>query len=119
MVYQMIKRKAEFNVQKSENMRGGQGVATLVHLLTPEELYEKGRLYAKIILEPGCSIGSHVHDGEMESYYILCGEAEINDNGELVTVYAGDSVLTLSGQEHSVKNTGSDTLEFMALIIYK
>ena len=115
----MVKRKAENKIQKNENMRGGDGIVIIEHLLTPEELYEKGRLYAKIILEPGCSIGNHVHDGEMESYYILCGEAEVNDNGELVTVHAGDSVLTLSGEEHSVKNVGSDTLELMALIIYK
>ncbi|MCL2820771.1 MAG: cupin domain-containing protein [Oscillospiraceae bacterium] len=115
----MIKRKADYTVQENENMRGGDGLVTIEHLLTPEEMYEKGRLYAKITLEPGCSIGHHVHEGEMESYYIISGEAEVSDNGEIVTVNAGDSVLTKNNEGHSIKNTGTSPLEFMALILYK
>jgi len=115
----MIKRKNEYTIQQNENMRGGNGTVTIRHLLNAEELYDKGRLYAVLVLEPGCSVGSHVHEGEMESYYIVKGEAEISDNGEVLTVSAGDSVLTRSGEEHSIKNIGTDTLEVMALIIYK
>ena len=114
----MVKRKADYKVQKNENMRGGDGTVVIEHLLTPDELYEKGRLYARIILEPGCSIGHHVHEGEMESFYIVSGEAEIFDNGEIVNVSAGDSILTRSGEGHSVRNTGAVTLEMMALILY-
>ena len=115
----MVKRKGSYTVQQNENMRGGDGVVTIEHLLTGEELYEKGRLYAKITLEPGCSIGHHIHEGEMESYHIITGQAEVDDNGDTVTVNAGDTVLTKSGEGHSIKNTGNVTLEFMALILYK
>jgi len=115
----MVKRKETYTVQENENMRGGDGIVTIEHLLTSDELYEKGRLYARIILEPGCSIGHHIHEGEMESYHILTGEAEVDDNGELVTVNAGDTVLTKSGEGHSIKNIGDSTLELIALILYK
>jgi len=115
----MIKKKDECTVQKNENMRGGEGSIIIRHLLSAEELYDKGRLYAIIVIEPGCSIGSHVHEGEMESYYIIKGEAEVSDNGDLVKVSAGDSVLTRCSEEHSIKNIGTETLEVMALIIYK
>ena len=115
----MVKRKASYKVQENENMRGGEGVVVIEHLLTPEELYEKGRLYARISLKPGCSIGHHVHEGEMESFYILNGEAEISDNGEIVILSAGDSLLTKSDEGHSVKNVGDVTLEMLALILYK
>ena len=115
----MVKRKSEYDVKKSENMRGGDGVVVIEHLLTPDEMYEKGRLYAKLTLEPGCSIGHHIHEGEMESYYIVCGEGELDDNGELVTVYTGDTVLTRCDEGHSIKNTGKDTMEIIALILYK
>ena len=114
----MIKRNTDYTIQKNENMRGGDGIVTVEHLLTPEELYNKGRLYARIIIEPGCSIGQHVHEGEMESYYIIRGEAEVNDNGETVRVSAGDCVLTVDGEGHSIKNIGNDTLEFIGLIIF-
>jgi len=115
----MVKRKGSYTIQKNENMRGGDGVVVIEHLLSQSELYEKGRLYAKIILEPGCSIGHHVHEGEMESYYVVCGEAEVSDNGEVTTIYPGDSVLTPSGEGHSVKNVGDTTLELIALILFK
>ena len=115
----MVKRKACYAVQENENMRGGDGVVKIEHLLSAEELYEKGRLYARITLEPGCSIGYHIHEGEMESFYIIGGEAEISDNGEVVTLRAGDSILTRSGEGHSVNSVGSDKLEMLALILHE
>ena len=115
----MVKRSGSYQVQVNENMRGGDGSVSIEHLLTPDELYNKGRLYARIVLEPGCSIGNHIHEGEMESYYIVSGEAEVSDNGDLVNLYSGDSVLTLSGEEHSIKNIGTVTLQLLALILFK
>ena len=114
----MFKRKGSYNVVPTENMRGGDGVVLVEHLLTPDELYNHGRLYARLVIEPGCSIGPHVHEGEMESFYILSGEAEITDCGEVVLASAGDSVLTRSGEGHSVRNVGSVTLEMIALILF-
>ena len=115
----MIKRNNEYQAQIREQMRGGDGAVTIEELLTPEEMYDKGRLFARLSFEPGASIGHHVHEGEMESFYIVSGEAEVYDNGELVNVSAGDSVLTQSGEGHSVRNTGSVTLEMIALILFK
>jgi len=115
----MIRKNSGYTVQQNENMRGGEGVVLIEHLLTPDELYDKGRLYARITLEPGCSIGNHVHEDEMESFYIVSGEAEISDNGEIVLLSAGDIILTRSGEGHSVKSVGADTLVMIAQIIYK
>jgi len=114
----MIKRKSSYPIQKNENMRGGDGVVVIEHLLSPDELYDKGRLYAKITIDTGCSIGYHVHEGEMESFYIVSGEAEVSDNGEIARISAGDTLLTRSGDGHSIKNIGAETLEFIAQIIF-
>ena len=115
----MIKRASSYPVQLNEKMRGGDGVVKIEHLLTPEELYDKGRLYAKLTLEPGSSIGHHVHDGEMEAFHIISGEGEYDDNGETVTLLPGDTALTKSGAGHSVKSVGSKPLEIIALILFK
>lgn len=32
-------------------------------------------------IEPGCSLGYHEHHNESETYYILRGEGDYNDNG--------------------------------------
>ena len=76
-----------------------------------------GRLFAKMTLEPGCSIGWHEHHGESETFYILAGAARYCDNGEWVTLRAGDCAYTPSGEGHSIANAGTQPLEFMALIV--
>ena len=115
----MIKRNGEYEVSLKENMRGGNGTVKISNLLTKEELNEKGRLYGIIRLEPGCSIGYHIHEGESEIFHVLCGSALYNDNGMEITVNAGDTMITSSGQGHSINNVSSDTVcEVMALIVY-
>ena len=99
-------------------MRGGEGSVKIEHLLTMDELNVKGRLFAKITLEPGTSIGNHVHEGEMESFFILSGQAQYDDNGETTTLYPGDTTHTPSGSGHAVKNEGKETLELIALILF-
>jgi len=115
----MVKRKSSYDVKINEKMRGGEGSAKIEQLLTPDELNNKGRLFAKITIEPGSSIGHHVHEGEMESYFIVSGEAQYDDNGETVTVYPGDTTYTPIGDGHSIKSAGDVPLELIALILYE
>ena len=119
MVSKMVKRKSSYETKINENMRGGEGLVKIESLLSPDELNNKGRLFAKITLEPGTSIGSHVHEGEMESYHIISGQAEYDDNGETITLYPGDTTHTPVGGAHAIKNSGNETLEFIALILFE
>jgi mannose-6-phosphate isomerase-like protein (cupin superfamily) len=84
-----------------------------------EEMYRKGRVFEHTTIQPGCSIGYHVHTNESETYYILSGMAEFNDNGMSDTVQTGDVTFTPSGQGHGIKNIGKEPLELVALILYK
>ena len=115
----MIRRSADYPTQRLENMRGGEGVVSISSFLSPAELYEKGRLFAMISLEPGASIGEHVHEGEMEAFYVVAGNAEYNDNGVSERLFPGDTALNLSGESHSIKNIGDTPLEVIALILHK
>lgn len=114
----MIRRKSEYTADIKENMRDGIGLVKIEHLLKQEEMNEKGRLFAKITVKPGDSIGFHVHEGEIEAFYIICGEAEMSDNGEPVVLTAGDTILTKDGEGHSVKSVGTEALEMIALILF-
>ena len=96
---------------------GGEGHLQLDKLLIAPNAPAKLRTYAKATLDPGASVGYHVHTGESECYYILSGEGEYNNDGELVKVFPGDSTFTPNGHGHGIKNIGSTPLEFMALII--
>ena len=105
-------------IQKVENTCGGKGHVIIEHILGEKELNGKCGLYAKVIIEPGCTLGYHEHNGESETYYILSGEGNYNDNGIIRPVKAGDITFTPSGSGHGLDNTTDEDLVFMALIIF-
>jgi len=99
-----------------EKMRGGKGSVSICHL-EKELLPANGRLFARITIEPGCSIGGHEHVGEAELFYFVSGEGVVTDDGAQVPVKAGDAMTTASGHSHSVENTGKEALVMIAAII--
>ena len=116
----MVRRSSEQKVTLNEHMRGGSKTVRLETILNgEEELYGKGRLFSKITLEPGASIGPHVHEGEMECFYIIKGTCDFDDNGTETVLHPGDTALTTSGQQHSIANNTEETAELVALILYK
>ena len=114
----MIKKAAEFTTDYRENMRGGNGTVEITSFATPEELNNKGRLFANITLKPGCGIGYHVHDTDCELFYMLKGEALYNDNGTEYPVSAGDVMVCPTGTGHSITNNGTEVVELCAVILY-
>lgn len=115
----MIRKAEDVNVIRKECHMGGEGEITIRELLTgPEEMYNRGRVFAHTTLAPGASIGYHVHRGDSEIYYIYSGTAEFNDNGEIRTLHAGDVAVTPEGCGHGIRNTGSGPLDFIAVIVY-
>ena len=116
----MIRRKDECSIEYREHMRDGDGTVRLTHLISePAELNDNGRLFAKLTLEPGCSIGYHVHEHDSELFYILKGTAEYSDNGEIYEVSAGDVTICPVGKGHSIANKTDEVVEFAALILYE
>ena len=113
----MIRKQSDYRIDTRPEMRGGNGTVRIEHLFEPgTELKAPTRLCAKLYLEPGVSIGFHRHENEEEIFVIVKGEGEIDDNGTLRQVAAGDSVLTGNGAGHAVRNTGNETLEILAVI---
>ena len=105
-------------IEKKENVFGGKGIVFFEYLLDEQQLNGMCRLYAKIRMKPGTSLGYHVHQGDSESYYILSGEGTYqNQNGEVSRVFSGDVTFTANGEGHSIANEGFEDLVFMALVI--
>jgi quercetin dioxygenase-like cupin family protein len=113
----MIRRKEDL-ITVSKNIRGGAGEVQVTDFMKPDEFCEKGRLFSKMTIKPGCSIGQHTHTGDFETYYILKGEGKYIDNGEEKRVYAGDVTLTLDTEGHELINDTNEDLEFIALVLY-
>lgn len=109
----------KFSPQITEHAKDGKGFLIMEPVLSEKELGNKCKLFSKVTLKPGCSMGYHKHEGNGEVYYILSGEGLYNDNGELKKIGAGDITWCPDGSAHGLENTGSVDLVFMALIINK
>ncbi len=115
----MIRRENECTIEYREHMRDGDGTVQLTNFINdPAELCGKGRLFSRVTLNPGCSIGFHVHEKDSELFYILKGTAEYSDNGKIVTVSAGDVTVCPPGEGHGIANRSDETVEFIAVIVY-
>ena len=73
---------------------------------------------AKITLNPGCSIGYHIHEKDAELFYIMKGTAEYNDNNVIRIVKAGDVTICPTGQGHGIANKTDEVVELVAVIVY-
>ena len=101
------------------NFLGGEGPVHFDHILEAEEMHGMNRVYAKITLPKGSSVGYHVHNGDGEDYYVLKGTATIDDNHErTVNLKEGEHLFTPSGRGHNLANLHDEELQIMALIIY-
>ncbi|MDV3426433.1 MAG: cupin domain-containing protein [Bacillota bacterium] len=113
----MIRRKDD-QITVSKNIREGIGDVQVTELMKADEFCEKGRLFSKMTVKPGNSIGKHMHTGDFEAYYILKGEGKYLDNGIEKRVYEGDFTLTKDGEEHELINDTHEDLEIIALVLY-
>ncbi len=113
----MIKRNNEYRVDCRHEMRGGNGEVRIEHLWDcANELNANNRLFARLTLNPGCSIGFHRHENEEEVFVIISGCAEADDDGKTVILGTGDTILTGGGAGHSIKCHGDQPLVMLAVI---
>ena len=114
----MIFTKETHQTERREKAAGGNGHLLVEHLLGKDQLKEQCGMFAKVVLEPNCSLGYHEHHGNGEAYYITKGTGKYSDNGTEVIVNAGDVVFCPDGEGHGIDNISKEgNLEFIALII--
>lgn len=113
----MIKRKEEVEIQTLENTGIFSGKLFKNLILNKEETGGRLKFFNKIELPVGSMITDHAHTDDAEIYYILEGEVTVTDNDKVEVMKAGDVMFTGDGNRHSIKNTGTQTAWFMAVIL--
>ena len=112
-------KAGEREIVKAEHVGGGAGFIMKEALLGPEEQGDYCRMFSKVTLPPNCELGHHEHHGETETYYILSGTGMYDDNGKAIPAEPGDVFFCKDGDGHGMKNTGTEDLTFVALILKK
>lgn len=114
----MFFKLGEMKGTRRENLQNGPGGAMYYSCIAPGEKPEGSRLkmVARIELDPGAAVGEHRHTGDEEVYIALSGEGVFTDDGVRHDVGPGDVMITLDGHRHSLENTGTGPLVFVAVI---
>jgi len=111
----MKMKNAELKGVWKEGIRGGMGKAQAVDYLAPDEM--AGVLMAtRIALEPGASVGEHLHPETEELYLVLEGQGVGFLDGESFDVGPGDAWLCKAGHTHGLTNSGKAQLVFFAVL---
>ncbi len=113
----MIKDKRDIACIEVENEGNILGQMRKELLLTPEEMQKMAKMFSIINLSPGSRIKEHHHEEDAEIYYMLEGDVEVTDDGEVRQLKAGDVMFTGRGHRHSVYNRGGITARFIACIL--
>ncbi|MDR2604218.1 MAG: cupin domain-containing protein [Desulfovibrio sp.] len=114
----MIQKHAELKTDVHKKFKDGKGQVFMEHFLDLHKSNGAGRLFSKVVIAPGSSIGLHKHEGDCEVFYLLKGEALVTDNGAPVKLGPGDVAFCRDGETHGIENSGSDDLEFIAVILF-
>lgn len=112
----MIKKKEQLKITAESNKEGKEKLF-LSDLSDFEGKSEGLEMFSLAELLPGEEVEFHIHTGESESYYIISGRGLYDDNGKKTEILPGTVTFTPSGSGHGIKNTGSERLTFIALIL--
>ncbi len=92
------------------NFKGGEGALMAKMFFDGTNRILHGRL------EPGSTIGYHLHETNSEIIYVLAGTGKVLIDGEYEAVAAGDCHYCPKGHSHSLINDSQADLVFFAVV---
>lgn len=103
----------DFEKVEMMNMRGGEGK---VYLQKVFPTLENMKMYAKITIPTGSSIGVHTHTEDEEIIYVLENKGIIVIDGKESHLEKGMISVCKKGRNHSIKNVYAEDLVLLAVV---
>ncbi|MEU9410983.1 cupin domain-containing protein [Streptomyces sp. NPDC048281] len=97
---------------------GGEGVCRWKMLMNGMHLEGEWNCVEYVVIEPGASVGEHVHMRTEEIYYIISGRAVVTMDGARIDARPGDLITTPIGSSHSIANHGDTDMEFFVTEVF-
>jgi mannose-6-phosphate isomerase-like protein (cupin superfamily) len=111
----MIKALSALIPEAKVNVRGGVGPATSFTYLKDGEM-DGVTTMARTILEPGSSVGEHLHPDTEEIWLIVEGHGTVILDGVAAPVGPGDLMLTKAGHSHGLNNSTDGPMVYLGLL---
>jgi mannose-6-phosphate isomerase-like protein (cupin superfamily) len=100
-------------------MDGGTGTVQYRRALGPTVFSTAWSWVDHLVLPSGTSVGPMAKLEFGEVYYVIGGEGSVTLGSETASIHAGDVVPVQLNEERSLKNTGSEPLEFLIIGVAK
>ncbi|MFF5145034.1 cupin domain-containing protein [Streptomyces sp. NPDC013157] len=97
---------------------GGEGICRWKMLMNGMHLEGEWNCVEYVVIEPGASVGEHVHLRTEEIYYIVKGHAVVTMDGVEIHAKAGDLITTPIGSSHSIANRGGEDMHFFVTEVF-
>ncbi|MET9232358.1 cupin domain-containing protein [Lentzea sp. NPDC003310] len=97
---------------------GGEGVCRWKMLMNGMHLEGEWNCVEYVVIEPGASVGEHVHMRTEEIYYIVSGRAVVTMNDVKLDAQPGDLITTPIGAAHSIANEGTEDMHFFVIEVF-
>jgi mannose-6-phosphate isomerase-like protein (cupin superfamily) len=97
---------------------GGEGLCRWKMLMNGMHLEGEWNCVEYVVIEPGASVGEHVHVRTEEIYYILSGRAVVTMDGAEMDAGPGDLITTPIGSAHSIANRGDEDMHFFVTEVF-
>lgn len=109
----MINEFDRLDKQRVTKMRGGEG-EVIIEKMMP--LLAHMKMYARITIPQGSSIGSHTHVGDEEVIYVLKGKGFLTTADKEETISQGMVNITKENENHQIRNPFVEDLILLAII---
>ena len=111
----MIRRFSDLPWEDKLAVKGGVGPAIGAPYLVQGDM-DHVMAAGRTVLEPGSSIGEHLHPASEELWLILAGRGTGSLDGETFPVEAGDLFVVKAGHAHGLVNTSEEPLAYFGLV---
>lgn len=114
----MIRYRKDMKNDVCENCHEGVGKLALHLVLDGKEQTDVTFMHDDI-LEPGATIGEHLHDGSAEIYYVVDGKGTMIVDGKEYPIGSGDVSWCNSGHSHGIKNSTESPMHMIVVGLRK
>jgi mannose-6-phosphate isomerase-like protein (cupin superfamily) len=91
------------------------GTVSQWKIFTEDDFQSSMNIFNANILSPGVEMEPHQHESEEQMYFILGGTGTVKVGNEIRDVREGDVIYLTPKLPHTMKNTGTYPLRFLAI----
>lgn len=115
----MFRRHDEMQMNVLDRCHGGEGKLECYSVMQALDSKMGIRFMHDDIIEPGASIGEHLHEADEEIYFVVEGHGTMILDGQRMPMGPGDVSLVVPGHTHGLINSDDSPMRLIVVCVRK